>query len=248
MSHGLGVDGCRAGWFAVRLDEAGGRFGLYANIRALALAQRDAPKILIDMPIGLPASAPRRCDREARRLLRQRASSIFPVPCRAALSAPDYASACAVNVGVLGVKLSRQSWNILPKIRELDDWLQASGERHWVEAHPELAFWALNGGEAMAHGKKTAAGLRERLHVLDRCWPGASALYAEARAAYPKTPLADDDIADALALAVTASLAGGDLRRVPQTPEFDATGLPMQIVFAPLGTLQTSSLAPWGEG
>jgi predicted RNase H-like nuclease len=105
---GLGVDGCRAGWFAVALDgDAGWHCSLHGQIADLAEAYPEAERILIDMPIGLPADRRRECDSAARRLLgRGRASSIFPVPCRAVLEAADYAQACALNASVLAVKIS----------------------------------------------------------------------------------------------------------------------------------------------
>ncbi len=239
------MDGCRGGWFAVEIGtEKHWRFGLYASIPELAEDHPHAEVILIDMPIGLPAVKGRSCDQEARRLLgARRASSIFPVPCRAALAARTYAEACAVNAEILGVKLSKQTFGILPKIRELDDWLQATGDRHWRESHPELALRALNGGAAIEHRKKTKEGLAERLRLLGKIFPPSSSLFAVARMAHSKKQLADDDIVDAITLAVTGWLSGSELKRVPQAPETDATGLPMEIVFAPHAISKPSKLA-----
>ena len=231
----VGVDGCRAGWFAVALDaDGGGRFSLHERVGGVALAYPEAETILVDMPIGLPAERRRACDGEARRLLGRRACCVFSVPCRAALAAPDYARACAVNAKTLGVKLSRQTWGILPKIRELDGWLQSRPDRRWRECHPELAFRGLNGGRVLACGKKTREGLEERLRLLERLWPHAGRLFEAARAGHPRARVADDDIVDALALAVAAWAGAGRLRCLPAEAEFDATGLPMEIVFAEL--------------
>jgi hypothetical protein len=44
------------------------------------------------------------------------------------------------------------------------------------EVHPEVCFWALAGGRAMEHSKKTAAERRERLAVLMRYKPEAGVL------------------------------------------------------------------------
>lgn len=133
---------------------------------------------------------------------------------------------------MLGAKLSKQSWNILPKIREVDDWLRREGKVKCRECHPELAFWALAGGKAMRHGKKTMAGREERLAVLRGYFRGADALFAAALRAYPRKSVAGDDIIDALVLALTARLGRGDLSRVPVHPQFDAKALPMEIVYA----------------
>jgi len=230
------VDGCRAGWFAVAIaSEAHWRFGLYRTIAEMACVYRWSELFLIDIPIGLPSITRRRCDVEARRLLgRPQASSIFPVPCRAALAAADYRDACAINAQTLGAKLSKQTWNILPKIREVDEWLRQDGSARWRECHPELAFWALAGERLVGNGKKTLAGRDERLVLLRAYFKGTDVLLTAALAAHPRKAVASDDIVDALALAVTAWLSGGELARVPERPEFDATGLPMEMVFARL--------------
>lgn len=166
-------------------------------------------------------------------MLGRKRSSIFPVPCRPALAAPDYSTACAINAGILQVKLSKQSWGLVPKIRELDDWLRQTRDRRWRESHPELALQALNDGHALAYGKKTPDGREERLALLRRLFAPADALFANARAAHARNQAADDDIIDALALAVTAWLSREALASVPETVECDETGLPMEIVFAP---------------
>ena len=232
----LGVDACRAGWFAVAIgSEVHWRCSLHGTIAELAAAYPEAELTLIDIPIGLPSMTKRRCDEEARRLLgRSRASSVFPVPCRAALAATHYREASAINKQMLGVNLSRQTWNILPKIRDVDVWLQRQGNPRCRECHPELAFWALAGGRIMGHGKKTMEGREERLALLRIYFRSADALFAAALRAYPRKAVASDDIIDALALALTAWLSGGELSWVPQHPQFDGMGLPMEIVFARL--------------
>ncbi len=48
------------------------------------------PLVLIDIPIGLPRKGTRACDVLARSVLKKRASSVFPVPCRKAIQAFNY--------------------------------------------------------------------------------------------------------------------------------------------------------------
>lgn len=230
----VGVDGCRGGWIACGLNEAGqGEWGWCGSIQALAESLSPQSLILIDMPIGLPQQQARSCDRAARRLLgRAKASSIFPVPSRLALSALDYESASQLNAQQLGVKLSKQTWNILPKIRELDDWLQSTQDRRFRECHPELALRALNDGHVVQLSKKTALGLAQRLAVLQANLQATGELFQTARRQFPKKTVADDDLVDALILAVTGWVSRGKLARVPEVPEQDATGLPMEILFA----------------
>lgn len=228
----LGIDGCRGGWFVVEISGLNDwRFGVYQNIKALVDAHPFFSLALIDMPIGLPFQNKRLCDSEARKLLGgKKASSIFSAPCRLAMQADDYGSASRINFENLGVKLSKQSWNITPKIRELDDWLSEKNGAPFRECHPELALWALNGKKAMLHGKKTAQGQCERLELLRHYFSDASAVMAKASASFPGKILQVDDIIDALSLAVTARLSQGDLDSVGQ--EKDEKGLTMEIVFA----------------
>jgi predicted RNase H-like nuclease len=77
------------------------------------------------------------------------------------LDAADYREACAINRLHLGTALSKQSWNLLPKIRELDAWLRQHPPGPCREAHPELVYQALNRGVPLAGGKHTVIGLME---------------------------------------------------------------------------------------
>ncbi len=232
MTQYIGVDGCRAGWFAVALDDSDGwTLAVYPTISALWAAHRQAKRILIDVPIGLPEAAARTADAKARHLLKARRSSVFAVPVRAAIYASAYAEANERNRQAIKKGISKQLWNIAPKIREVDALVRqdpAARER-LIEAHPELLFWGLS-GQPMAHSKKNRLGLAERLAVLEEYFPPSRKLYAAAVADYPRRMLARDDVLDALAAAVAAGLS--TLRTVPETPEFDAMGVPMRIAYA----------------
>lgn len=232
----IGIDGCRGGWvWCGRLD---GRWqgGVVTRLEQLEpLEQIDLA--LIDMPIGLieQGDDERRCDREARALLgRPRASSVFRPPCRGALEALDYAQACELNRAHTGVALSKQTWNISPKIRELDRLLAARrGLRTRLrEAHPELCLWALAGGQPMQHSKRTHRGRQERLTLLSALDHDAIEMIGSLERAYVRRVLAVDDIVDAAVLALTA-LASMQVapRCLPSEPQLDATGLPMQLLF-----------------
>ena len=227
----LGIDGARGGWFAVALYADGTwELGLYRRIDDLMAAYPDAAPALIDIPMGLPESGPRQCDQDARKLLGPRGRSVFPVPCRGAVHAPDYATACRLNEAALGRRLNRQTWNICPRIAEVDNFLRAHPGKIGIlrEAHPELAFSPLNGGRPMAHPKKTPAGLAERRAVLRTHLPAADAVVEKAQSRFRRKDLARDDILDALVLAVAAR---EPLAAVPAEPETDTSGLPMAIAY-----------------
>jgi predicted RNase H-like nuclease len=231
----IGVDGCNKGWFAVALDsEDNWKIDVYKNIADLWHASNSLSMMLIDIPIGLPDSGSRACDLETRKILGQRASSVFAVPCRKALQSTSYREACRINKRVSGVKLSIQTWNIFAKIKEVDTWLHNTREAQPKvrESHPELCFWALTGGYAMAHPKKTPQGFRERYCILIKNDPQTDVIVQQALDQFRRKDLARDDILDALVLAVSARFSAGRPITVPLKPAKDQKGRPMEIVYA----------------
>ncbi len=178
----------------------------------------------IDIPIGLAADGSRACDHAARRLLGPRRSSVFPAPVRAVLGAASYEEACAVSRGVWGKGLSKQLYNILGKIREVDELLSPRLQRQLFEGCPELSFAVLSGGEPMRHAKRTAAGRAERVEALQRAELGDVAPLIDSTP--PGT--ARDDVFDALVLAWTARrYVASDCVRLGG--EADGRGLRMEI-------------------
>lgn len=131
----VGVDGCRAGWFVVFFgggneSDCSWKVEIFPEFSCLVdflknnYEQVD-PLILIDIPIGLKTggSGERLSDLGARSILKARKSSIFPVPCREAIYAKTYKEACEVNERLTGKRISKQAWNIVPKIRDVDGFL-----------------------------------------------------------------------------------------------------------------------------
>ncbi|MEZ5232592.1 MAG: DUF429 domain-containing protein [Acidimicrobiales bacterium] len=163
-----GLDGCRRGWVLALLDPAG-RLCVEVHDRfADAMAAGvGAGSVIIgaDIPIGLPADGRRRADVEARRLLGVRRSSVFPTPCRAVLGAADYAEALVQSRAASGKGLSKQAWNLVPKMREVDRWVTPRHEARLHEVHPELAFARLAGGP-LAEPKRSPAGAVARRRLL----------------------------------------------------------------------------------
>ncbi len=231
----VGVDGCRAGWLSVRLSRSGAsEYRIFPDLAALWAAYRRAALILVDIPIGLPEAAnDRDCDRAARKVLGQRRASVFPVPCRPAVYAPNYDTALRINEHLTGKRIFRATWNLMPRMRQADELLLAEPQARRVirEAHPEVLFWGLNQRRPMAWAKKGAAGEAERLGVLQMVYPRAEALFVELRKTLPKGGAAPDDLLDALAAAVTGLVGGGQLKTLPETSQRDAHGLPMEMVY-----------------
>jgi predicted RNase H-like nuclease len=168
-----GVDGCSAGWvaFKVRLPSLAISIEVVDLQSWLKSRPPDIARLGIDIPIGL-FDRPRACDIAARKLLGSpRRNSVFPAPCRVALSAIDHPTASACNRGTTGKGLSIQAWCISSKIKQVDDMMTALCQ-HWAfEVHPEVCFWALNGSIPMRYKKKSAEGLVERLTLLRKMFP-----------------------------------------------------------------------------
>ena len=231
----VGIDACRKGWFAVSLGHQDNwKIGLYKTISDFGEAFQETALIFIDMPIGLPDTNRRLCDLQTRKILRQRASSVFAVPCREALAAKTYRSAVQINKRVMGVGLSIQTWNICSKINEVDRWLRHKkpANQKIRESHPELCFWAMAGGQPMAYPKKNAQGFAERYAILKKICPHTEAMVNLALHRFRRKDLARDDILDAIVLAVSAGYSPESIKTVPPDPPRDKKGLPMEIVYA----------------
>jgi predicted RNase H-like nuclease len=232
-----GVDGCPGGWIVVLAGMSAGTDRpvqmssrlCTAFEQVLALPERPL-SIAVDMPIGLlerAISGGRGCDREARVVLgRPRASSVFSPPTRNALAARRYEQVAALS----GAGMSKQAFNILPKIRELDALMDAVLQDAVVEAHPELAFLGF-AGRPMRHSKRTAEGRRERITLLRRVLGEVCVDPVRERAQHGLSRVGLDDVLDACALAVVADRRRRGLaRRLPACqPPRDARGLRMEI-------------------
>ena len=234
----IGIDGCRIGWICIELGPKDHwQHKVVSSADELVVMVTAAKLSLIDIPIGLLDSAPdeRACDRSARRVLgAPRASSVFPAPARGTLAAKNYQDASVRNRELTGRGLSRQTWAIAPKIREIDQLLCKHMELRGKlrECHPEVCFWSLNGLQSMQHNKKKPAGRDERITVLSLYLPQAREIVNAVAETWPRTQVARDDIVDALVAAVTAKIGYGNLMTLPDEPPVDACGLAMEMVVA----------------
>jgi predicted RNase H-like nuclease len=180
---------------------------------------------VIDVPIGLPTSGARCCDKEARRLLQPpRASSVFPAPIRAVLPARSQKEASDLWWEAERKRCTAQLAAILPKIRDVDGLITPARQSQIREGHPEVSFAVMNNGRAMSHPKRRSAGREERLTVLEKTFPGV------------RTQLAGlgsfvGDAVDALAMHWTARrVASGQALVLPKVSQVDDQGLRMEIV------------------
>ncbi len=228
-----GVDGCRAGWVVVLVQQTPDMQEHDIRLcphfaEVLSLSPRPAV-MAVDIPIGLldeHQAGGRECDQQARRLLGRRASSVFTPPTRVLLAATRYEQVRSHGVSI-------QAFGILPKIREVDRLMTPELQTSVYEAHPELAFRSLTGAP-MPHNKKTPAGREERLkaflQVQGDSFHGIRQHIENTLKNYTHAQVVPDDILDAYVLAWTAlRIANRHASRLPPDPPVDQKGLRMEI-------------------
>lgn len=231
------MDGCQTGWMSVEISSGYLKRALiFPSIDDLWIKYSKAKIILIDMPIGLleKGEKPRRADKAARQLLtRKRSSSVFPIPCRSAVYAENYEKANEISRLKTGKGVSKQSWNISPKIRELDHFLLKNIKLKdiIIESHPEVCLTALAGGNPMSHYKRTEDGYSERIRTLKRFQENIKVFVEEQLDLFDNKETDRDDLVDACVLAISASLGQSNLRFLPANYDIDSKGLPMRMAY-----------------
>lgn len=240
----VGVDGCPGGWVIATASVVDGIIvELSAEVvsgletMVTAIRRGDIAVAAIDMPIGLLDDRPRRCDIETRKVLGPRRSSVFPAPVRATLAATDYEQACALSRAACGKALSKQTYNLLDRIRYLDELLDPADADTIVEAHPEAAFARAYGQPLSSKHHKAGRDQRQRL-LRRSLQPAFADLTFIARwqdrsttdraSPNPTPPIVD--LLDAVALTMTANhLLNGTARELGG--ELDPVGKRAVVVY-----------------
>jgi predicted RNase H-like nuclease len=237
-----GVDGCKAGWFvAIASVTMEGKTNIpcefdlknvfiASTFAEVLLKTNDCKLVCVDVPIGLSdGDKSRECDIAAREFLRgPRASSVFPAPIRPCLKAEDYKTACQISQQYCGKRLSKQSFVIMKKIREVDDLMTPELQNRVREIHPEILFWALNDQKPIELNKKTAPGQAQRHNLLQKIFTDIDSILARA----PISGCAMDDVLDAIIAAWTAGQAViGKAKTLPEKPPLDSKGLKMEMLY-----------------
>ena len=233
----VGVDGCADGWIGIGLGENDlVKVKVRGEFSELLEHFNDACLILVDAPIGLleyVKEGGRDCDKEARNLLKGRASSVFSAPPRPLVNeviknedwkyqdAKDWLKEHP-EVQCDKVGISSQTFSIIRKIGEVRACVSDSSNIR--EAHPEICFWALN--ETLKKkrrlvSKHEALGFGQRLGIVS-CWvPNAVEIFEKVHRRESKTDpkAAPDDVLDALALAITAKIVWQNCERLGTLPK-----------------------------
>ena len=226
----IGVDGCRGGWIAAVLINGELRLEHFDSINSIVGKYPDFNAFLIDMVIGLRSSSTQiRPDDLVRKELKGHSSTVFPAPCRQAVYADTEEAMKQANILALGKSLPQQTISIIPKIREIDEFLEHNNKyrNRILESHPEIAFARLK-GDALDSKKYNYPGYLERLHILERYLPECTLFDFRNKAKELRCNL--DDLLDAVCLVVTASMSEEGLcETIPSEPELDDKGLYMQL-------------------
>ncbi len=234
----VGIDGCKGKWLAVAISHSEYKINLFNDIREVCEHYENADSILIDMPIGLPESMKDiRPDAELRKALKGKTSSVFNVPCRQAVYQTEYEATSKINYEIMGKKLPKQSFAILPKIREIDHFLQINPtwKNRLLESHPEYCFSLLNAGSPVLENKQTANGMTKRLAILNKYYSKSHELLQDFKVNYPALSSKTDDILDALSLALIGAMGiKNGYHTIPSIPSEDVKAIQMQIVGANL--------------
>lgn len=246
MATYVGLEWASRGWFGVILDdEDGWETELFPSIWSCWKYHSDADHVLVDVPIGLPSDGRRACDVEARAKLGRRGRRVFYAPIREAVYRATLPEAKAVNEAEAGFSVQNGAWSMVPRIREVDEFLDMypSARDRLAETRPELCFYALNGRTPVSAPRTTTAGREQRTALLADEHPAAARILEEARERYTTPRYAPAvggvaDVVDALAAAVTARRMPDECQTLPDAAPTDERGLPMRIVY-PSDTEQT---------
>ncbi|TCI39414.1 MULTISPECIES: DUF429 domain-containing protein [unclassified Exiguobacterium] len=192
---GVGIDGARGGWVRITYDSISLCLTISEQLEDLLI---DGAMHFVDMPndLGTISNPDRTCDAWMRAQLKQRKSSIFTPPIQDVVMEQTYEAANVRSRELIGKGISKQAWNLVPRIREF----QTITAEDVYESHPEVCFAVMTGHEA-DFSKKTEAGEAERIELLRR--------YSKSSPwKWKMSNVKVDDIIDACILAVAAYEAG----------------------------------------
>jgi predicted RNase H-like nuclease len=210
----VGVDGCRAGWVVATPCD-----GAHVAESLTTIVAGNLDLAAIDMPIGLPDTWDRAADRAARAYIRPRGACVFPSPPRPLVAFETYVEANAESKRRFGKGLTRQTFNLFEKIRDVDGAVDRDSQWRVIESHPECSFRALTG--RVLAPKRTSAGRAARQESLEAVF---GPIDTRLRGAQP------DDVLDAYAVLWTALRHQRGASIVFGGDELDGRGLVMRIV------------------
>jgi predicted RNase H-like nuclease len=144
------------------------------------------------------------------------------------LGAGSYAEALSLNRASSRheIGISRQIYNLLPKLRDVHRSMTPELQLRIREVHPELSFTEMNAGLPIEESKHSRAGKEMRRELLEKRFRKVgNALKVRLGSGAVAT-----DVLDAYAAAWSAwRMARGKARRIPDELQLDSRGLRMGI-------------------
>lgn len=159
-----GLDGFKASWVAVLLDDGAFRDAVCFESLGQACARLcGVVAIAVDIPMGLPAGKAGRAAEEAARIMvgAARASSVFPTYPREVYEAPTREDATRMALALTGKGIGSTAFALKDKILEA----RAMSDPRVIEVHPEVCFAAMR-GQPLAYAKRTWSGQGERRQLV----------------------------------------------------------------------------------
>jgi predicted RNase H-like nuclease len=178
------------------------------------------------VPIGFsdePEGPYRPCDEEARAYVGwPRRIAIRPTPSRAALNAASRDEALRIEPWLTRDDFRRFKW-----IREAEREFQPFHQRSYFAAHPDLTFAQLNNDQPLTTSPYHEDGVMERMNLIRDKMPGVEEIVTR----MPPPGAAMVHMVNATGLLWTARRAAGRaMQRLPMDPNWDSSGMRMELV------------------
>ena len=230
MKKIAGIDGSKGGWVCVSGYENNFKELKFEKLKEFNdIKSKDFDLVLVDIPIGLDIDLKkggRIVDKLARKELLTNKSSIFNAPSRLVLEAKNYEEANKINKNK-GMGLSKQSWNLVKKIKEVDDFIRNSNKTIIFESHPEIIFQVMK-RDKVSTKKKNDEGIIERRNLLEK--NGFNKVFLERNLSAKDSFYKKDDFIDACSLFWSANRAIAKTEvKIPNDIVLDSEGIIMQI-------------------
>jgi len=230
MKKIAGIDGSKGGWVCVSGYENNYKELKFEKLKEFNdIKSKNFNLVLVDIPIGLDIDLKkggRIVDKLARKELLTNKSSIFNAPSRLVLEAKNYEEANKINKNK-GMGLSRQSWNLVKKIKEVDEFIKNSNKTIVFESHPEIIFQVMK-KDKVSTKKKNDEGIIERRNLLEK--NGFNKVFLEKNLLAKDSFYKKDDFIDACSLFWSANRVITKTEvKIPNDIFLDSEGIIMQI-------------------
>ena len=230
MKKIAGIDGSKGGWVCVSGYQNNFKELKFEKLKGFNdIKSKDFNLVLVDIPIGLDIDLKkggRIVDKLARKELLTNKSSIFNAPSRLVLKAKNYEEANKINKNK-GMGLSKQSWNLVKKIKEVDEFIKNSNKTIIFESHPEIIFQVMK-KDKVSTKKKNEEGIIERRNLLEK--NGFNKVFLEKNLLAKDSFYKKDDFIDACSLFWSANRAMAKTEvKIPNDIVLDSEGIIMQI-------------------